>query len=161
MTNSSRLVAMLMPASRRRGKFLTVFHQDERINQLNANAGFNRTNGVIILDWQDGYATARVDLMAQHLNPAGLVHGGLYATMLDVVLAMSGCYRPPPEVLIPGLTLSLTTQFLSAMRQEDKYATATARRRDCPYIKMWLHFSISSCHPCARAMLFFSVSFNV
>ena len=117
-----------MPASRRRVKFLTVFHQDERINQLNANAGFNRTNGVIILDWQDGYATARVDLMAQHLNPAGLVHGGLYATMLDVVLAMSGCYRPPPEVLIPGLTLSLTTQFLSAMRQEDKYATATARR---------------------------------
>ena len=63
-----------------------------------------------------------------HLNPLGLVHGGLYASMLDVVLAMSGSYRPAPEGLYPGLTLSLTTQYVAPLQLEDGFALAKARR---------------------------------
>ena len=39
---------------------------------------------------EDGNASLSVELAPDHLNPLGLVHGGLYATMLDVALAMSG-----------------------------------------------------------------------
>ena len=103
-------------------------HADQRINQLNQAGGFNHCNGITILDWQDNLASLKVDLTHDHLNPLGLVHGGLYASMLDVVLAMSGSYRPAPEGLYPGLTLSLTTQYIAPLQLEDGFALAEARR---------------------------------
>ena len=107
---------------------MIVVHADQRINQLNKAGGFNHYIGVMILDWQDGLASLQVDLAHNHLNPLGLVHGGLYASMLDVVLAMSGSYRPAPEGLYPGLTLSLTTQYIAPLQLEDGFALAKARR---------------------------------
>ena len=103
-------------------------HVDQRINQLNQAGGFNHRNGIMILDWQDGLASLQVDLTHDHLNPLGLVHGGLYASMLDVALAMSGSYQPAPEGLYPGLTLSLTTQYIAPLHLEDGIALAKARR---------------------------------
>ena len=103
-------------------------HADQRINELNQAGGFNHHNGIMILDWQDGLASLRVDFAHDHLNPLGLVHGGLYASMLDVALAMSGSYRPAPEGLYPGLTLSLTTQYIAPLQLEDSFAIAKARR---------------------------------
>ena len=103
-------------------------HTDQRINHLNKAGGFNHCTGIIILDWQDSLASLQVDLTRDHLNPLGLVHGGLFASMLDVALAMSGSYRPAPEGLYPGLTLSLTTQYIVPLRLEDGFALAKARR---------------------------------
>jgi len=103
-------------------------HADQRINQLNQAGGFNYLNGIKILDWQEGLASLQVDLTHDHLNPLGLVHGGLCASMLDVALAMSGSYRPAPEGLYPGLTLSLTTQYLAPLQLEDGFALAKAQR---------------------------------
>ena len=103
-------------------------HADQRINQLNQAGGFNYHNRIMILDWQDGLASLQVDLTHDHLNPLGLVHGGLYASMLDVALAMSGSYRPAPDGLYPGLTLSLTTQYIAPLQIEDGFALAKARR---------------------------------
>ena len=103
-------------------------HADQRINQLNQAGGFNHCNGIMILDWQDGLASLQVDLTHKHLNPLGLVHGGLYASMLDVALAMSGSYRPAPEGLYPGLTLSLTAQYVAPLQLKDGFALAKARR---------------------------------
>ena len=107
---------------------MTNLHADQRINSLNQFAGFNKVNGLQIVDWSDGNASLRVDLAPDHLNPLGLVHGGLYATMLDVALAMSGSFRPAPENLLPGLTLSLTLQYITPLRLEDGFAMAEARR---------------------------------
>ena len=85
-------------------------------------------NGLKIVEWRDGNASLSVDLLASHLNPIGLVHGGLCAAMLDVALAMTGSYRPAPDDLLPGLTLSLTLQYLAPLRLEDDFAMAHARR---------------------------------
>jgi hypothetical protein len=49
--------------------------------------------------------------------------------MLDVALAMSGSYRPAPDGLYPGLTLSLTTQYIAPLQIEDGFALAKARRQ--------------------------------
>ena len=105
-----------------------MVHADQRINRLNKAGGFNHCNGIIILDWQDSIASLKVDLTQDHLNPLGLVHGGLCASMLDVALAMSGSYQPAPEGLYPGLTLSLTTQYIAPLLLEDGFALAKARR---------------------------------
>ena len=101
---------------------------DQRLRILNDAAGFNAQNGIMLTDWENGFGALRVELSAHHVNPMQLVHGGLYSTMLDVALAMTGSYRPEPDPLIPGLTLSLTTQFLASATLDDRYLVAEARR---------------------------------
>ena len=101
---------------------------DQRLKILNDADGFNARNGIMLTSWDDGFGALRVDLAAHHLNPMRLIHGGLYTSMLDVALAMTGSYRPAPAPLIPGLTLSLTTQFLAAATLDDRYLIAEARR---------------------------------
>ena len=105
-----------------------VMTDDQRLKILNDAGGFNKQNGIELTAWDDGFGALRVDLASDHLNPMQLVHGGLYTSMLDVALAMTGSYRPAPEPLIPGLTLSLTTQFLAAATCEDRCLIAEAHR---------------------------------
>ena len=107
---------------------MTKLHSDQRINWLNQTCGFNTANGLKIDEWKDGEASLSVNLVPDHLNPLGFVHGGLYATMLDVALAMSGSFRPEPDDLLPGLTLSLTLQYLAPLKLEDGFAMAKGRR---------------------------------
>ena len=101
---------------------------DQRLKILNDAGGFNSQNGIMLTQWDDGFGALRVDLAAGHLNPMRLVHGGLYTLMLDVALAMTGSFRPAPDPLIPGLTLSLTTQFVAVATLDDEYLVAEARR---------------------------------
>ena len=100
----------------------------KRLKILNDANGFNARNGIMLTAWDDGFGAVRVDLTADHVNPMQLVHGGLYTAMLDVALAMTGSFRPAPEPLTPGLTLSLTTQFLAAATGDEGYLIAEARR---------------------------------
>ena len=101
---------------------------DHRLKILNDAGGFNAQNGIMLTAWDDGFGAVRVDLAGYHVNPMQIVHGGLYTSMLDVALAMAGSYLPAPAPLIPGLTLSLTTQFLAAATLDDRYLIAEARR---------------------------------
>lgn len=101
---------------------------DQRLQILNDAGGFNAQNGIMLTAWNDGFGAVRVELAAHHVNPMQIVHGGLYTSMLDVTLAMTGSYRPAPDHLIPGLTLSLTTQFLGPSTLGDEYLIAEARR---------------------------------
>ncbi len=107
---------------------MTKLHSDQRINCLNQIVGFNSVNGLKIVEWRDGNASLSVDLVSGHLNPLGLVHGGLHAAMLDVALAMTGSFSPAPDDLLPGLTLSLTLQYMEPLKLEDGFAIAKARR---------------------------------
>ena len=99
-----------------------------RLKILNDAAGFKARAGVMLRACDDAWGAVRVVLTAEHVRPMQLVHGGLYAAMLDVALAMTGSFRPAPEPLTPGLTLSLTTQFLSAATGDEGYLIAEARR---------------------------------
>ena len=101
---------------------------DQRLKILNEGSGFNAHTGIVLTAWTDGFGAVRVDLAMHHVNPMQVVHGGLYTSMLDVTLAMTGSFRPEPHSLFPGLTLSLTTQFLSIATLEDRYLIAEARR---------------------------------
>ena len=101
---------------------------DQRLEILNCASGFNEQNGIMLMTWNDGFGAVRVDLTAKHVNPMQLIHGGLYTSMLDVALAMTGSYRASPGPLIPGLTLSLTTQFLAPATLDDRYLIAEAHR---------------------------------
>ena len=100
----------------------------DRLKDLNDAAGYNSNNGIVLTAWSEGFGALKVDLTTHHLNPMQIVHGGLYAAMLDVALAMTGSFRPAPDPLIPGLTLSLTTQFIASAGLEEGYLIAEACR---------------------------------
>ena len=100
---------------------------DQRLVELN-RIGFNHMVGLQLLRWTEQDCLAWLDIKPSHLNPAGLVHGGVFSTMLDVVLAMAGSFSPPPLHLMPGLTLNLNTQFISAATAVDAKIYATAKK---------------------------------
>ena len=68
---------------------------------------FNAVNGVRLTALYDGGAEGEVRLTAQHLNPLGIVHGGVYCTLLDQVAGAAACTRGSR-----GLTVNCETRFL-------------------------------------------------
>lgn len=101
---------------------------DPRIDEINRHDGFNKLNGITILKWEDGRGEVHLNIADKHTNPAGLIHGGAMMGMLDVVLALTGSYEEPPHKLMPGLTLSLNTEFISAARTDDKVLIGKAHK---------------------------------
>jgi len=105
----------------------TTPSDDPRIAGLNQK-GFNHKIDLQVIRWSQTDCLVALDIAAHHLNPAGLVHGGVYSTMLDVALAMTGSYVPPPLVLMPGLTLNLNLQFIQTASVGDVRLYASGRK---------------------------------
>jgi uncharacterized protein (TIGR00369 family) len=74
------------------------------------------------------YARMRLPYRPELIQPAGIVHGGAIATLIDTVVVgaiVSGLEGPPARLL----TLDLSIQYLDAVREEDLIAEAWVRRR--------------------------------
>src|SRR5690606_23676674 len=52
--------------------------------------------GTRVEDWSDGYARISLDLEPHHLNRAGVIHGGVLATLLDHGAGFCGLYCTVP-----------------------------------------------------------------
>ena len=53
----------------------------------------NVENGIRLTSLSDGGAEGEVRLTAGHLNPLGIVHGGVYCTMMDQAAGTAACSR--------------------------------------------------------------------
>jgi len=101
-------------------------------------SGFRQLLGYRIVVWREGHAELVMDLEAKHMNGLGIVHGGVYATLLDAAQGHAVTFCPVPEHTRICVTISLTTSFLSAAREgqvraigrligiHDRVATANA-----------------------------------
>jgi uncharacterized protein (TIGR00369 family) len=72
--------------------------------------------GTRVEEWRDGYVRIVLDLKPHHLNRAGVVHGGVLATLLDHAGGFCGLYCTKPGNRRYGMTLSLTTNFIAQSR---------------------------------------------
>jgi uncharacterized protein (TIGR00369 family) len=72
--------------------------------------GFADTIGISELSASDGEARAELNAEARHLNPAGTVHGGVLATLVDT--AMGAAVRSTTEDGTIAATTQLTTAYL-------------------------------------------------
>ena len=88
--------------------------------------GFNKFVGLKLIEWDVGHACVALDIDERHLNGLDVIHGGVLLSALDYACGMSGCYRPPPRERQFCMTLSPTTNFVSALR--DGKLRAKARR---------------------------------
>lgn len=77
------------------------------------------------IDRRDGTCTVTLDLEAQHLNRHGILHGGIVATVLDVVCGNTASQFFDPKAHAPLVTVSLTLSYVAAARE----GRITARAR--------------------------------
>lgn len=76
----------------------------ERANQSGTYAV---TGGMRVAELGDGWARGELLLEERHRNPMGIVHGGVYCTLLDQVAGAAACTRGSR-----GLTVNCETRFL-------------------------------------------------
>lgn len=62
-------------------------------------------------EWGEGYSIINMAVTPNHLNLAGVLHGGVLTGLLDIVCAQSGIYFPDENMTRRSVTLSLTTTF--------------------------------------------------
>ena len=77
-------------------------------------SGFRMLIGYRTKVWRDGYGEVELPLGPQHLNSLGVVHGGIFAALLDVALGHAVSFSPVPGNTRYSTTVSLTTSFLES-----------------------------------------------
>ncbi|MDE4132824.1 PaaI family thioesterase [Phaeobacter sp. QD34_3] len=77
------------------------------------------------IDRTDGSCTVTLELEPRHLNRHGILHGGMVATVLDVVCGNTASQYFDPENHADLVTVSLNLSYVAAARQ----GVITARAR--------------------------------
>ena len=75
--------------------------------RANTEGTYAVTGGMRLAELGDGWARGELQLEERHRNPMGIVHGGVYCTLLDQVAGAAACTRGSR-----GLTVNCETRFL-------------------------------------------------
>ncbi|WP_425331080.1 PaaI family thioesterase [Phaeobacter italicus] len=79
------------------------------------------------IDLATGDCEVTLDLGPQHLNRNGLLHGGIVATLMDVVCGNTASQHFDPQAHPPVVTVSLTLSYVAAVQAGRVRATAAAQ----------------------------------
>lgn len=90
--------------------------------------GFDRLYGLEILSYDDQDVTAQVTVRDELKQPAGLVHGGVYASIAESMASMATALAVIGEGNI-AMGLSNNTSFLRPMTEGIVHAQATRLHR--------------------------------
>ena len=93
-----------------------------------ALTAFDRFYGLELIELGDELVRARVQVQDRHRQPAGLVHGGLYATIAES-MAVAGTNRGVSGDGRAATGLSTQTSFLRPITGDRIEATARPRHR--------------------------------
>ena len=93
-----------------------------------ALTAFDRLYGLELIELGDEFVRARVEVGDRHRQPAGLVHGGLYATIAES-MAVAGTTRAVSPDGRAATGLSTQTSFLRPITGDRVEATARPRHR--------------------------------
>jgi uncharacterized protein (TIGR00369 family) len=90
--------------------------------------GFDRVYGLEVTEIADGMMAAKVAVTDQIKQPAGLVHGGIYAAIAESLATTGTALAVIPEGNI-AVGLSNQTSFLRPVTEGSVIARAQARHR--------------------------------
>lgn len=97
--------------------------------QINgALRGFDALYGLELLDWSDAEASAQVPVRDELKQPAGLVHGGVYAAVAESLASMATALAVAEEGNT-AVGLSNSTSFLRPITAGTVHAHATRLHR--------------------------------
>jgi 1,4-dihydroxy-2-naphthoyl-CoA hydrolase len=90
--------------------------------------GFDALYGLVIDEASDGFIRAHVDVAEHHKQPAGLVHGGVFASIAEATTSMA-TWMAVQEDGRSAQGLSNQTSFLRPILEGTIHAIARARHR--------------------------------
>jgi 1,4-dihydroxy-2-naphthoyl-CoA hydrolase len=90
--------------------------------------GFDRLYGLELLAYDDQEVTAQVVVREELKQPAGLVHGGVYAAIAESMASMATALAVIPEGSM-AMGLSNSTSFLRPVTEGTVHAQATRLHR--------------------------------
>jgi 1,4-dihydroxy-2-naphthoyl-CoA hydrolase len=90
--------------------------------------GFDRLYGLELLDYSDTEASAEVQVRDELLQPAGLVHGGVFASIAETLASMATWAVVHPEGKT-AMGLSNQTSFVRPITSGTIHAVARRRHR--------------------------------
>ncbi|HUA74144.1 MAG TPA: PaaI family thioesterase [Solirubrobacteraceae bacterium] len=90
--------------------------------------GFDRLYGLELLDYSDEQVTAQVKVREELKQPAGLVHGGVYASIAESMTSLATALAVMPEGNT-AMGLSNNTSFLRPVTEGTVHAQATRLHR--------------------------------
>jgi uncharacterized protein (TIGR00369 family) len=93
--------------------------------------GLRETLSIETVDKDDGDAVATMQAGDEHLNDAGIVHGGAIATLADCAMGSAVCTTLDDEA---PLTVEMKVNFLEPAEAGRLVATARVRRRGKRFI---------------------------
>ena len=95
---------------------------------LSPAPGFEHRYGLVLTELTDGVASGRVEVRDELKQPAGLIHGGVYAAISES-LATAGTARAVAAEGKLAEGFSTQTSFLRPITEGTIHATARARHR--------------------------------
>jgi len=78
------------------------------------SSDFARWMGITLISIGDGASELRLDLEPHHLNPGGIVHGGVIATLLDACIGLA--LRTKLGMRSSHVTVELGVHYLAPAR---------------------------------------------
>lgn len=105
-----------MPSAADLAALLAKLPADQRTALINANlSGFDRVLGLRFENVGDDAIAATLEVEASHLQPYGLVHGGVYASLVESLCSVGAALRELPRGNnVVGL--ENTTRFIRGTR---------------------------------------------
>lgn len=117
-----------------------------QINQV--LQGFDRLYGLELLEVSAEQVSARVEVHDQLKQPAGLVHGGVYASIAESIASLATGMSVLPEGSV-AMGLSNSTSFLRPITAGAVHARATRLHRGRTTWVWDVHFSDDAGRLCA------------
>jgi 1,4-dihydroxy-2-naphthoyl-CoA hydrolase len=90
--------------------------------------GFNGLLDVEVTAWEDGMVRGQVDVRDELMQPAGLVHGGVFASIAESLASMA-THHAVAEEGRAAMGQSNHTNFLRPITEGHVHAEARARHR--------------------------------
>lgn len=87
-------------------------------------SGFRTLMGYTTRVWAENYGEVELVLGPQHMNSINIVHGGVYATLLDAAFGHAVSFCSVPGHARYSTTVSLTTTFLKSVKEGRLIASA-------------------------------------
>jgi uncharacterized protein (TIGR00369 family) len=118
---------------------------------------FSQLVGIVVEELRTDYARMRLPYRSELNQPAGVMHGGAIATLLDTVVipAIGTGY----DTRTPMVTVSMNVQYVGAIREEDAVAEGWIEHRGRSMVFSRAEVTgATSGKVCANATLVYKVS---
>lgn len=76
-----------------------------------------------VLEWEEGNALIEMQVQPKHRNRGSSIHGGVIATLIDIVGDMAGIWTPEGER--KTVTINLNVNFIAGTSADVVYARGT------------------------------------